>query len=303
MSLYSGDLTTQQRAAVWLGNSPTLPSPVLGQLIGSMSALISNKLNRARTYSQSFTRVFDGVGNMQLVLPDYPVTAISTVQVGSRAILPSVIPAVGSAPPPNTSLGDGYRWIPWRGDLPGDPVVIELADGWFRMGPQNVRVIYTAGYLIQGEAWTVPATAPYQITVLQPSGIWCRDVSVSYAATSSSLVAVANSPGVGQYIPPTDSAPGLYTFSAADAGAAVLISYSFIPADLEEACCQMVAERYSYRNRIGEIAKTLGGQETIRWQRGAMGPPWNAYSSLPPEVMDLINPYISVVPPAIGAPV
>jgi hypothetical protein len=83
----------------------------------------------------------------------------------------------------------------------------------------------------------------------------------------------------------------------------ILLSYSFVPADLEEATIQMVAERYAYRSRIGEIMKSLGGQETIRYQRGAMGPPWSYENSLPPEVNDLISPYVSVLPPVIGAPV
>lgn len=301
MSLFSGDLTTPQRVAIWMGTAPTLPSAILTQLVGSMSALIYNKLNRARTYSQNFTRVFDSVGNMQLVLPDYPVTSITSLQVGQRLIPRSVIPPAGTAAPANTSLMGGYRYIPWAGDLPGGPAVIELASGWFYQGAQNLQVAYTAGYLISNEPWTVPAT-PFQVTVLQPNGICCRDNGVSYAS-GTPMTPVASAPGVGQYVPPPDATPGLYTFSSADVGAAVLISYSFVPADLEEACCQMVAERYSYRNRIGEISKSLGGQETIRWQRGSMGPPYNMYNDLPPEVNDLIQPYISYIPPAIGAPV
>lgn len=303
MSLLSGDLTTPQRVATWMGNAPTLPSPVISQLIGSMTALIYSKLNRARTYSQQFSRVLDGVGNMQLVLPDYPVTSIGSVQVGQCVVQRSVIPIGTAAQPVNTSPCYGYRWIPWRGDLPGDPAVLEFANGWFWKGPQNIQVAYTAGYLIQNEPWAVPAATPWQVTVLQPNGIWCRDNGVTYTSSGIALVPVSAITAAGQYIPPPDTSPGLYTFGTADANAPVLISYSFIPADLEEACIQMIAERYSYRNRIGEIAKTLGGQETIRWQRGAVGPPYNQYNSLPPEVMDLIQPYISVLPPAIGAPV
>jgi hypothetical protein len=64
----------------------------------------------------------------------------------------------------------------------------------------------------------------------------------------------------------------------------------------------MVVERYSYRGRVGDISKSLGGQETIRYMRGNSGRPWNTSSSLPPEVMDMIQPYISVLPPTIGSP-
>lgn len=303
MSLFSGDLTTPQRCGIWLGSSPTLPSPILSQLITSMSMMIYSKLNRAKLYSQTFTRFFDGVGSMQLVLPDYPVTSITNVQVGQTAIQYSYIAPAGQAQPAGTSPIAGYRWIPWRGDLPGDPCVIEMAGTWFYMGPQNIQVSYTAGYLIKNEAWTIPALAPWQVTVLQPSGIWCRDNGVTYAATGLPLTPVSTITASGQYIPPSDATPGLYTFGTADANAAILISYSFIPADLEEACNQMVAERYYYRNRIGEMMKSLGGQETIRYALGNMGPPYNAYNNLPPGVMDLLQPYISVLPPAIGSPV
>lgn len=116
------------------------------------------------------------------------------------------------------------------------------------------------------------------------------------------MTPVASSPAPGQYIPPPDATPGLYTFNSTDVsnGLTVNISYSFIPADLEEACIQMVAERYSYRGRIGEISKSLGGQETARFLRGGMG---RSVLELPPEVESLIQPYVSVIPPATGADV
>lgn len=303
MSLFGGDLTTPQRAATWMGNAPVLPSAIISQLVTSMSRLIVNKLNRASLYSQTFRRTFDGVGNMQLVLPDYPVTSIAQVQMGMTRVLPSIMPEVGVSPDPGTSYSRGFRYIPWAGDLPGDPAVIEFANGFFFMGPpQNIRVTYTAGYLVSDEPWTIPP-APSQVTVIQAQGIWCRDNGVTYADGTPLTPVTTLTGAAGEYIAPLDAAPGLYTFGAADIGASVLISYSFIPADLEEAVNQMIAERYSYRDRIGEVSKSLGGQETIRWQRGSMGYPWNQYNSLPPEVNDLIQPYVSVIPPAIGAPV
>lgn len=305
MSLAGGDLTTQARVAAWMANAPTLPSPLLAQLIGSMTSMIYGKLNRARTYSQTFTRIFDGVGMMQLPLPDYPVTSITSIQQGAALIpaapLPS--PITGVSPSDNMGYGYGYRFIPWAGNLPGEPTVVELTYGAFYTAPQNIKVIYTAGYLVPKEPQTVPAVGPFTVTVEQQQGIWCRDNGVVYAATGVALTPVTTLTGAGQYIVPPDSTPGLYTFDAADAGTALLISYSFIPADLEEAVIQMVAERYSYRSRIGDISKSLGGQETMRFFRGNSGKPWSGMGSLPPEVMDLIWPYVAVVPPLIGAPV
>lgn len=267
-----------------------------------MTGLIYGKLNRARTFSQTFTRVFDGLGTMQIVLPDYPVTGVTSVQVGNAAVPPSALPTPpGTLQPAGTSLGYGYRIIPWDGNLPGANATLEFNGGFFWQGAQNVKVVYQAGYLVQAEPAIVPAT-PFEVTVLQQEGIWCRDNGVTYASTGVALVPVAAITAAGQYIPPSDTSPGLYTFGTADASAAILISYSFIPAPLEEACIQMVAERYSYRSRVGDISKSLGGQETVRFARGAMGPPWSRQSSLPPEVMDLISDYISVVYPTVGAP-
>lgn len=302
MTLASGDLTTPARVGVWLANGPPANSPVISQLITSMTSMIYSKLNRARTFSQTFTRTFDGVGNMQLVLPDWPVTAVAQVQQGNNVVPPSALPDPTTLiQPPNTTQGYGYRWVKWGGNLPGEAVVLEFVGGYLWTYPQNVKVTYTAGYLIQNEPWTVPVS-PFQVTVSQPMGIWCRDNGVTYA-NGTPLTPVTAITAAGQYMPPVDATPGLYTFGIADQGQQVLISYSFVPADLEEACIQMVAERYAYRSRVGEISKSLGGQETIRWARGYSGPPWNNVSSLPPEVMELIWPYVSVIPPAIGAPV
>ena len=301
MSLLGGDLTTPQRVATWMANAPALPSPIVSQLIGSMTALIYNKLNRSRLYSQTFTRTFDGVGNMQIVLPDWPVTSIVALQQGQALVPASVLPAPSSPQPAGTNPGYGYRYVPWAGNLPGDPAVIEFVGGYFYTRAQNVKITYQAGYLVSNEPWTVPTT-PFQVTVQQQLGIWCRDNGVTYA-DGTPLTAVTTITAAGQYIAPVDASPGVYTFGTADANADVLISYSFIPADLEEACIQMVAERYSYRTRIGELSKSLGGQETIRFVRGGPGRPWSGMSSLPPEVLDLIWPYASVTPPAIGAPV
>ena len=86
-----------------------------------------------------------------------------------------------------------------------------------------------------------------------------------------------SSPTIGQYA----VSGGVYTFSAADQNAAILLSYSFIPPDLEQACIELVAERYRYRGRIGEKAKTLGGQETTSY----------LITDLPPAVKMMLDPY------------
>jgi hypothetical protein len=84
---------------------------------------------------------------------------------------------------------------------------------------------------VQGEAGTIPSpSGPYTITVVN-SANFAEDFGVQYAsgtggAGAGRLTRVASGPTQGQY----SVASGVYTFAAADAGTAVLISYSFTAA-------------------------------------------------------------------------
>lgn len=291
MSLAGGDLTTLARMQVWLPDVTSGPaSAILAQLISSASQQIRSQIMRPYLGSRSYTRSFDGSGTGRLVLPDWPVTKVATVQVESVTIPPAPAPAPSEIWPLTPfGYGFGYRYAAWDGGLPGDPAVLELLGGRFWRGRQSISVTYNAGYLVQSEPATVPGS-PYAVTVLQPMGLWSGDGGVVYAGSGNALTAVAATPAVGQYVPPGQSEPGLYTFAAADQGAALLVSYSFIPADLEEACIQLVAERYSYRGRVGQRSKSLGGNETMTFDR----------SGIAPEILSLIAPYRSVIPRSSG---
>src|SRR6266404_1280895 len=311
MTLSSGDLTTLPRVQLWLPGSGSTANPLLSSIIiPDASRTITNKLNRARLFSQTFVRTIDGVGNYQIVLPVYPVTGITSLQMGGQLILPAPLPVPGQPflIPQNGFGGFGYRFIPWIGDLPGNPAVLEMVNGVFYRGVQNVKVTYQAGYEILGESQKIPASpGPYTITVFQPQGIWCRDNGVVYASNGVSLSSTSTSPPpTGSYNPPPDPpgtliALGQYTFAAGDTGKEILITYSFVPSDLEMACVLLIAESFAYRDRIGQLDKVLGGQETIRYLRG--GFPRQMFPDLPPEVEARIWPYVNVTPPAIGAPV
>jgi hypothetical protein len=73
-----------------------------------------------------------------------------------------------------------------------------------------------------GETTSVPAVSPFTYTTTFHA-TFVADQGVVYAATGLPMKAVASSPSVGQYT----VAAGVYTFSTADAAAAVLISYSY----------------------------------------------------------------------------
>ena len=74
-----------------------------------------------------------------------------------------------------------------------------------------------------GEATTVPASSPYTYSTINHA-TFAADQGVAYASSSLPLKAVASNPSAGQY---AVSAGGVYTFASADAGAAVLISYTY----------------------------------------------------------------------------
>jgi hypothetical protein len=76
----------------------------------------------------------------------------------------------------------------------------------------------------QLEAAAVPATTPYTATVANAAN-YNDDLGVVYAATGKRFNRVTTPAAAGQYS--VNFATGVYTFSSADASAAVLISYTY----------------------------------------------------------------------------
>jgi hypothetical protein len=77
--------------------------------------------------------------------------------------------------------------------------------------------------LVQSEPGVVPAGAPYTITVAG-AATFIGDEGVYYAASGQRLQRVSAAVAAGEYI--VNEATGVYTFAAADANAAVKITYS-----------------------------------------------------------------------------
>jgi hypothetical protein len=73
-----------------------------------------------------------------------------------------------------------------------------------------------------GEATTVPASSPYTYSTTNHS-TFTSDQGVIYASSGLPLKQVSSAPTLGQY----SVSGGVYTFSSADAGAAVLITYVY----------------------------------------------------------------------------
>jgi hypothetical protein len=302
MSLASGNLTTVSNAKMWIVAlaGTTQADTLIAQLISRTSAQIRSWLARPSLLSQNYTRIFDGSGTGKQTLPDWPVTAVSLVQVGNWIIPPMPLPMGGGV----ISLGFpalfGNRIDLWDGTLPGQPTSVQLLGGVFpRWSGQDIRVEYTAGYLISAEAQTVPASpGPYLVTVDQPQGLCALDGGVSYVG-GAALEAVTGPPGRGQYNAPQDTAPGQYTFSAADAGAPVTISYSFVPADLSSACEQAVAMQYAQISMFNGLSFAGGvgdmrvGDTALRAAGGVKMTPGMLFS---PAITAACQPYRQVAP-------
>lgn len=271
-----GDLTTLSNVKAWLGVNSDGTDAVLRRLISQCSRAILDYIQRPPLISQSFTDVTDGTGGSHEFLDNWPVTAITQVQIDGD-IVPQSMLLTGLD---NQSCG--WRLQPWDGCSAGAPQALELVGRIYNRGRLNVAITYTAGYLVQAEAQTAPSSG--LVTVSQLLGPWSADNGVVYA-NGTPLTPVSSAPTQGQYLAPTVT-PGQYQFSPADAGAQVLISYSYTPAALEDACINLTAERFRYRDRIGQLSKTLGGQETAAY----------SLTAIPSYIDQALQPYKKTLP-------
>ncbi len=258
-------LTSLSRVRSWAGVVTTNDDATLTALISEVSRFILNYLGRPSLFDKSHVETLDGAGQSSIMLRYWPVTMISSLMIGSSGISAAL-----------DGSGNGFVLDAWDGMSGGTPQRLALRGYRFSRGVSNVKVSYNAGYKIANELQTIPAGGNYSITVNAPHGNWGADIGITYS-NGTTLQLVANSPAQGQYMVNA----GLYSFSVADAGQNVLLSYSYIPADIEHACVALVAERYRYRSRIGETSKSLGGQETVSFTQ----------KDMPEFVRTLLQPY------------
>ncbi len=264
------DLTNLAALKAWLG-LPAGAGPndsTLGALITAASRTIQAALSRPGLLPQSYLETID-LDSRRVYLGQWPVLQVSSVVW--RGI---VIPPDQSADPAGSV---GYALQPGDAAPPGRPQAIDLFGEVCRPGRQSLVVSYRAGYAVQGEAQTVPASAPLQLSAPAPYGPWASDLGVVYAATGAPLSSVASAPGLGQY----SVSGGTYSFSAADAGQAVMLSYGYVPQDVAQAALELAAERFRAADRIGLRSKSVGGQETIAYD----------ISAVPAPILMMLQPY------------
>jgi len=273
----ASDLAVLADVKTWLSGSSgigTSDDTLLARLITDVSGAITAYLGRPSLTPRAFVERLDGDGKGRIFLRRYPALQISSLVIDNVAVPAAAAPAADA---PYTR---GYLLEPWDGLPPGRPQALDVFHAFYRQGRQNIVVDYDAGYAVTGENATVPAApGPYTITAAAPFGPWAGDSGVAYA-NGVALAAVAGTPSAGQY----NAANAVYTFAAADAGAAVLMSYGFIPAAINNACIEWVAERYRYRTRVGQSAQTVAGQQTASY----------SLKDMPDFVRATLDPYRSV---------
>lgn len=219
----------------------------------------------------------DGSGGDRQFLPDFPVGLVSGVWADGTEIQPGSVGQNGSITPgwvldrkrESISIVGiyGAGWGTGRGPGSGGAFAatggpLARTYGGYGFGRandsnrQNVQVAYFAGGQVMfAEIVTVPAgPGPYTATVSQGASFW-NDLNQAYYAQPQSgqlvqLVPVATGPAQGQY---SVSSAGVYTFSAADTGKQVAVTYGFngANADIQMACIMQVAETLYTRKSIG----------------------------------------------------
>lgn len=256
----SADLTTSVYVQRLYGGMATNVEQV-NAYISALSEQILATLGRQSILPGPCFEAFDGAGTPAIMLRNWPVQSIQSIVVNNQT--------VPAAPPnaPNASMAPGWLLEPALTTPPGRPQMLSLRAYRFGRGVSNVTVAYTAGYQVSNEAAVVPAVAPFTLNAKQLLGAWGSDVDV-VRASGVPLIAMPLGATLiaGQY----SADAGVYAFAAADAGAAVLLSYGFIPQSLARACALWVIEEISYSARPGQKSKSLGGQETAAFDTTAI---------------------------------
>jgi hypothetical protein len=256
------DLTTLAAVKAWLGLSATAGpnDATLSALVTASSRSVYAALSRPGLLPQSYTETLD-LETRRVYLRQWPVLQVSTVLWRGIVIPPD--------PNPDPEASIGYALQPGDAAPPGRPQAIDLFGSFYRPGRQSLVIAYRAGYAVQGEAQTIATAAPFQLAVFARYGPWASDLGVVYAATGLALSPVSLAPGAGQYA----VSNGVYSFSSADAGQLVSISYGYLPQDIVQAATELTAERFRAGERIGLKSKSVGGQETISYDTSAISAP------------------------------
>jgi len=258
----------------WLGISSGDDDALLQRLLSRTSRAMLGYLDRPSIIPDIYFESIDGGNESSILLRHWPVTSVVYCNMNGVPV-----PAEGTTGV-TASLGyvvDAAETFP-----PGRMQRLSLRGGTFACGVQNVSISYYAGYQIMQEPGFVPLSSPFEIIVLAPHGDFASDVGVT-DTNGTQLVKVTTNPVSGQYA----CQDGVYTFSSADAGKAMQVSYGYVPGELARCCIEWAADQYQYRTRIGQHTKSLGGQESVSF----------IVKDIPDLVKTVLQPYRRIVMP------
>lgn len=276
------NLTYLATVKAYLGITTTASDAQLTRMITALSNMALAYMQRGNNLAlTTYTETQSGVGNQQMMLRNWPAISVSAVLIsnasygyGGSMFGTSGLPSPPQNIPAQTTFGsNGFALEAWDGALPGKPQNVNLNGYNYPRGNANIQFTYKAGYCVQNEDQTIPSTpGPYTVTPNVPNGPMSADNTPVYASSGVPFVLVTSSPTIGQYQFSLNASTGIgtYTFAAADEGVAILLNYSFIPSDLENAVIDMVSERFKYSTRIGEKSHSLGGQETVSFDNSGL---------------------------------
>lgn len=192
----------------------------------------------------------------EIVLSRWPVLSISSVtQTLSATSTLELVPE------------SQYRLDPVNGALLRLNPYTAVGMNWEAL---PLTAVYLGGCgALTVEAHSVPASAPYVVTVDQAAAFGC-DGGVALAA-GGDLALVSGTPAAGQYA----CAAGAYTFNAADAGKAMVMTYAVkaIPVDLVAVALRLITARFKARDRDPALVEqeTPGVGRRRWWFGGAPG--------------------------------
>jgi hypothetical protein len=285
------DLTTVAAVNAILAQDPAADAALIQSEITAYSQNILTRTGRGFLSGvRSYVERYNGNGSNELPIRNYPILAVASLSVNGIAIPASpdylqsgyVIDTEGSIC--NIALisnGSGWsdypdeRWgvRPGGWGSYGNAPPLGYSALRFVQGIQNVAVAYTAGYTIAvpAEAGTVPAgPGPYAVAAANGATFY-SDQGVLLANGTPLVSSGASAPAAGQYQPPQRGVlpAGVYTFNAAQAGASVLLAYTYgaPPFDLQEAAARLVAQMYRKRTWIGQSSQVQPGIGTTAYSQ------------------------------------
>lgn len=270
------DLATLPELKNWLkATSQTFTDAddtFLRKLIQRVSSIIMDYVSMSDVVQRSVNETRNGTGSNGIMLREWPVLSVS-----------SLISSGVNVPAGQTTQDSGFVLAPRSTRGAGQPQMLMTRGFGFPVGLANIVVEYVAGYVIDGERQTISDT--YTAIASQPAGTWARAEAVVFASSGVALVEVPSAPAAGQYAIDPD-VPGKYLFNSIDEGEDVLLTYSYVPSALTQACVEWVSERYSYRTRVGQLSRSQGGQETTSF----------SLKDMPDFIKLALQPFVKVTP-------